>query len=94
MGTQALKSAASAISPRPRDEYNTTIIKHGANIYASSAKGMASIRPGSFFEFVFFFGDCLMMLIAEPCSMENLRLPAIRSDKFGNDRSIHAAELF
>jgi hypothetical protein len=68
MGTQTLKSAASAISPRPHDEYNSTIIKHGANVYASSARGIASTRPGPFFEIIFFFVRELMMLIAEASS--------------------------
>ena len=45
MGTQVLKSAASAISPRPREIGHSPIIKQVAMIYASSAKRMASTRP-------------------------------------------------
>src|SRR6185437_11088079 len=42
--------------------------KQAALVYASSAKRMASTRPGPFLGTVFFFGRGLMMLIAEASS--------------------------
>src|ERR1039458_5971820 len=57
------------ISPRPRDVYHSPIIKHGAKVYASSAKRSASTRPGPFLEIAFFFGRGFMMLIAEASSL-------------------------
>ena len=68
MGTQVLKSAASAISPRPREIGHSPIIKQVAMIYASSAKRMAYTRPAPFLAIVFFFGRGFMMLIAEASS--------------------------
>ena len=68
MGTQVLKSAASAISPRPREIGHSPIIKQAATVYASSAKRMASKRSGPFLAIVFFFGRAFMMLIAAASS--------------------------
>ena len=48
MGTQVLKSAASAISPRPREIGHSPIIKQAAKNYSSPAKQKTSTRLGPF----------------------------------------------
>ena len=67
-GTQFLKSAVSADFTTPAGNWAQPIIKQAATAYASSAKRMASTRPGLFFEVVLFFGRRLMMLIAAASS--------------------------
>jgi hypothetical protein len=47
----------------------TIIRKQATLVYASSAKRMASTRPGPFLGSVLFFGRGLMMLIAEASSL-------------------------
>ena len=69
MGTQAcLKSAASAISPRPLEIGHSLIIIQAAMTYISAAKRRTSTRPGPFLEMAVFFERGLTMLMAAPSS--------------------------
>ena len=55
--------------PGPLDSRAFTVTrKQAAQVYASSAKRIASTRPGTFLGTVFFFNRGLMMLIAEASS--------------------------